>query len=82
MLGGKQAIKYCKNKACGIHGFTQKQNRLPHPENQIDEGNHVINASAEPINQDIDDFSSLQIVPVSIYSGGMRPYTYVFLNSE
>ena len=71
-LGKGHAIKYCNVNACGISGCIKKHNRLLHSENQMDEGNHAVNVSAATINQ-IDEVTSfLQIVPVSIQSGGNR----------
>ena len=45
------------------------------------EGNHAVNVSAATINQTNEVTSFLQIVPVSIQSGGNRLNTYVFLGS-
>ena len=47
----------------------------------MDEGNHAVNVSAATINQSNEVTSFLQIVPVSIQSGGNRLNTYVFLDS-
>ena len=46
------------------------------------EGNHAVNISAAKINQSNEVKSFLQIVPVSIQSGGNRLNTYAFLESE
>ena len=46
----------------------------------MDEGNHAVNVSAATINQSNEVTSILQIVPVSIQSGGNRLNTYAFLN--
>ena len=80
-LGKGHAIKDCKVKACGINGCTEKHNRLLHSENQMDEGNHAVNVSAATINKSNGVISFLQIVPVSIQSGGNRLNTYAFLDS-
>ena len=80
-LGKGHAIKDCKVNACGINGCIKKHNRLLHSENQMDEGNHAINVSAATINQSNEVTSFLQIVPVSIQSGGNRLNTYAFLDS-
>ena len=76
--GKRHAIKDCEVHPCGINGCTKKQNRLLHSENQMDEGSHAVNVSAATINQVT---SFLQIVPVSVQSGGNRLTTYVFLDS-
>ena len=47
----------------------------------MDEGNHAVNVSAATINQSNEVTSFLQIVPVSIQSGGKRLNTYAFLDS-
>ena len=47
----------------------------------MDEGNHAVNVSAATINQSNEVTSFLQIVPVSIQSGGNRLNTYAFLRS-
>ena len=47
----------------------------------MDEGNHAVNVSAATINQNNEVTSFLQIVPVSIQSGGNRLNTYAFLES-
>ena len=47
----------------------------------MDEGNHAVNVSAATINQSNEVTSFLQIVPVSIQSGGNRLNTYAFLDS-
>ena len=80
-LGKGHAIKDCKVNACGINGCTKKHNRLLHSENQMDEGNHAVNVSAATINKSNEVTSFLQIVPVSIQSGGSRLNTYAFLDS-
>ena len=80
-LGKGHAIKDCKVNACGINGCTKKHNRLLHSENQMDEGNHAVNVSAAIINKTNEVTSFLQIVPVSIQSGGSRLNTYAFLDS-
>ena len=80
-LGKGHAIKDCKVNACGINGCIKKHNRLLHSENQMDEGNHAVNVSAATINQSNEVTSFLQIVPVSIQSGGNRLNTYAFLDS-
>ena len=49
--------------------------------NQMDEGNHAVNVSAATINQSKEVTCFLQIVPVSIQSGGNRVTTYAFLDS-
>ena len=46
------------------------------------EGNHAVNVSAATINQSNEVTSFLQIVPVSIQSGGNRLNTYAFLDSR
>ena len=79
-LGKGHAIKDCKVNVCGINGCIKKHNRLLHSENQMDEGNQAVNVSAATINQSNEVTSFLQIVPVSIQSGGNRLNTYVFLN--
>ena len=77
-LGKGLAIKDCKVNACGISGRIKKHNQLLHRENQMDEGNHAVNISAATINQSNKVTSFLQIVPVSIQSGGNRMNTYAF----
>ena len=47
----------------------------------MDEGSHAVNVSAATINQSNEITSFLQIVPVSIQSGGNRLNTYAFLDS-
>ena len=81
-LGKGHAIKDCKVNACGINGCIKKYNRLLYSENQMDEGNHAVNLSAATINQSNEVISFLQIVPVSMQSGGNRLNTYAFLDSE
>ena len=76
-----QAIKDWKVHLWGINGCTKKHNRLLHSENQIDEGRHAVNVSAATINQSNQVTSFLQIVPVSVQSGGNRLTTYAFLDS-
>ena len=80
-LGKGHAIKDCKVIACGINGCIKKHNRLLHSENQMDEGNHAVNVSAATINRSNEVTCFLQIVPVSIKSGGSRLNTYACLNS-
>ena len=80
-LGKGHAIKDCKVNACGINGCIKKHNRLLHSENQMDEGIHAVNVSAATINRSNEVTSFLQIVPVSIQSGGNRLNTYAFLDS-
>ena len=80
-LGKGHAIKDCKVKACGINGCIKKHNQLLHSENKMDEGNHAVNVSAATINQSNEVTSFLQILPVSIQSGGNRLNTYAFLDS-
>ena len=75
------AIKDCKVHPCGINGCTKKHNRLLHSENQMDEGSHAVNVSAATINQSNQVTSFLQIVPVSVQSGGNRLATYAFVDS-
>ena len=80
-LGKGHAIKDCKVKVCGINGCTKNHNRLLHSENRMDEGSHAVNVSAATINQSNQVTSFLQIVPVSVQSGGNRLNTYAFLDS-
>ena len=80
-LGKGHLIKDGKVNACGNNGCIKKQNRLLHSENQMDEGNHAVNVSAATINQSNEVTSFLQIVPVSIQSGGNRLNTYAFLDN-
>ena len=80
-LGKGHSIKDCKVKVCGINGCTKKHNRLLHSENRMDEGSHAVNVSAATINQSNQVTSFLQIVPVSVQSGGNRLTTYAFLDS-
>ena len=80
-LGKRHAIKDCKVNPCGINGCTKKHNRLLHSENQMDEGSHAVNVSAATINQSNQATSFLQIVPVSVQSGGNRLTTYAFHDS-
>ena len=47
----------------------------------MNEGNHPVNVSAATINQSNEVSSFLQIVPVSIHSGGNRLNTYAFVDS-
>ena len=75
------AIKDCKVNACGINGCIKKHNRLLHSESQMNEGNHAVKVSAATVNQSNEVTSFLQIVPVSIQSGGNRLNTYAFLDS-
>ena len=81
-LGKVHAIKDCKVNACGINGCIKKHNRLLHSETQMDESNHAVNVSAAIINQSNEVTRFLQIVPVSIQSGGNRLNTYAFLESR
>ena len=67
--------------ACGMNVCIKKQYRLLHSENQMDKGNHAVNVSAATINQSNEVTSFIQIVPVSIQSGGNRLNAYVFLDS-
>ena len=80
-LGKGHAIKDCKVKLCGINGCTKKHNRLLHSENRMDKGSHAVNVSAATINQSNQVTSFLQIVPVSVQSGGNRLTNYAFLDS-
>ena len=80
-LGKGHAMKDCKVHPCGIIGCTKKHNRLLHSENQIDEGSHTVNVCTATINQSNQVTSFLQIVPVSVQSGGNRLTTYAFLDS-
>ena len=80
-LGKGHAIKDWKVHPCGINGFTKKHNRLLHSENQMDEGSHAVNVSAATINQSKQVTCFLQLVPVSVQSGGNRLTTYAFLDS-
>ena len=80
-LGKGHAIKDCKVNVCGINGCIKKHDRLLHSENQMVESNHAFNVSAATINQSNEVTSFLQIVPVSIQSGGNRLNTYAFLVS-
>ena len=80
-LGKGHAIKDCKVNACGTNDCIKKRNQLLHSENQMDEGNHAVNVSAATINQSNEVTSFLQIVSVSIQSGGNRLNTYVFFDS-
>ena len=61
-------------------GCTKKHKRLLHSENQKDDS-HAVNVSAATINQSKQVTSFLQIVPVSVQSGGNRLTTYTFLDS-
>ena len=47
----------------------------------MDESNHSVNVTAAKINNSNDVTRFLQIVPVSVQSGGNRLNTYAFLNS-
>ena len=80
-LGKVHAIKDCKVNACGINGCIKKQNSLLHSKNQLDEGNHAVNVSGATIKQSNEVTGFLQIVSVSIQSGGNRLSTYAFLDS-
>ena len=59
----------------------KKYKRLLHSENEMDEGSHAVKMSAATTNKSIQVTSFLQIVPVSVQSGGNRLTTYVFLDS-
>ena len=80
-LGKGHAIKDCKVHPCGINGCTKRHNRLLHSENQMDEGSHAVNVSAATFNQSNQVTSFLQMVPVSVQSGGNRLTTYAFLDN-
>ena len=80
-LGKRHVIKDCKVNACGINECIKKRNQLLHSENQMDEGNHAVNVSGATINHCNAVTSFLQIVPVSIQSGGNKLNTYAFLDS-
>ena len=80
-LGKGHAIKDCKVHPCGVIGCTKKHNRLLHSENQMDEGSHAVNVSAATINKRNQVTSFLQIVPLSVQSGGNRLTSYAFLDS-
>ena len=47
----------------------------------MDEGSHAVDVSASTINQSNQVTSFLQVVPVSVQSGGNRLTTYVFLDN-
>ena len=47
----------------------------------MDEGSHAVNVRAATINQSNQITSFLQIVPVSVQSGGNRLTNYAFLDS-
>ena len=49
--------------------------------NQMDKDNHAVNVSAATLKQSNEVTCFLQIVPVSIQSGGDRLNTYAFLDS-
>ena len=80
-LGKGHAIKGCKVHPRGINGFTKKHNRLLHSENQMDEDSHAVKVSPATINQSNQVPSFLQVVPVSVQSGGNRLTTNAFLDS-
>ena len=80
-LGKGNAIKDCKVHQCGINECTKKHNRLLHSKNQMDESSHAVNVSAATMNQSNQVTSFLQIVPVSVQSGGNRLTTYAVLDS-
>ena len=80
-LGKGHAIKDCKVNACGINGCIKKHNLLLHSENQMNEGNQAANVSTATFNQSNEFTTFLQIVPVSLQSGGNRLNTYAFLDS-
>ena len=81
-LGKGHAIKDCKVSACGIKGCIKKQNRLLPSKNQTDKGNNTVKLSAAPNNQKNEATSFLQIVPVSIQSGGNKLNTHALLDSR
>ena len=66
------AIKDCKVHPCVFNGYTKRHNRLLHSENQMNEGSHAVNVSAATINQSNQVTSFLQMVSVSVQSGGNR----------
>ena len=74
-LGKGHVIKDCKVNACGINGCIKKHNRLLHPQN------NAVNVNTATTNQSRELTSFLQIVPVSIQSGGNRLNTYAFIDS-
>ena len=80
-LGKRHSIKDCKVNVCGINGYSKKHKRLPHSENQMDEGNHKVNLSAATFSQNNEVIGFLQIVPVSIHSVSNRLNTNAFLDS-
>ena len=80
-LGKGHAIKDCKVNACGISGCIKKHKRLLYSENQMDEGNRAVNVNAATIKQSNKVTRFLQIVPVSIQSGGNKLNFYDFLDS-
>ena len=80
-LGKGHAMKDCKVHPCGINGCTKKHNRLLHSENQMDEGSHAVHISAATINQSNQVTNFIQIVPISVQSGGNRLTTNAFLDS-
>ena len=73
----KQRLYY----GCLDNGWIKKQKRLIHSENQIHEGNHAVNVSAAVFNHSNEVTSFLQIIPVSMKSGGNGLNTYAFLYS-
>ena len=80
-LGNGHAIFDCNVNACVINGGIKKHNRLLHSEYQMDKGNHAVNVKAATINQSNEVTSFLQLVPVSIQSGGNGLNTYSFFYS-
>ena len=80
-LGKKNAIKVYRVKARGINGCIKKHNRWLHSQNQTNDGYNAVNVSAETINRINEVTSFLQIVPVSIQSGGNRLNTFGFVDS-
>ena len=80
-MGKGHDLSYSKVHACGTNGCTKKPNKLPHSENQMDEGGHAVNVSAATINQSNQVTSFLQTVPVSVQMGGKCLTTYAFLDS-
>ena len=86
VLGKKHAKKDCKvHPDCtyivSINRCTKKHNRMLHSENQLGEGIHPVYGSAAAVNQINEENSFLQIVSVSVQSGGNRSTTYAFLDS-
>ena len=75
------AIKDGKIYPCGIDGCIKKHYRLLHSENEMDESSHSVNVSGATINQSTQVTGFLQIVLVSVKSGGNRLATYAILDS-